>query len=138
MPVTVLHHMREAHQPRDAREYGDRLWLSADDLETATGWVLKPEGLCREDACVPLPRDGSWRDEDDRIDLTAFARRFGRPVVRDAEHGLWAFGESAQDAVEDLRSSRAPDVTLPDLDGRRHALSDFRGRKVFLLSWGSY
>lgn len=138
VPMTVLYHRRESHRPGDAREDGDRLWLSADDLAAATGWVLKPEGLCRDEACVSLPRDGSWSDPASRIDLTAFARRFGQPVVRDPEHGIWAFGESAEERSDELRSAQAPDVTLPDLDGRMHSLSDYRGRKLFLYSWGSY
>jgi peroxiredoxin len=32
----------------------------------------------------------------------------------------------------------APDFTLPDLDGRMHSLSDYRGKKVFLLAWASW
>ena len=39
----------------DARVEGERLWLDAAALEDATGWALKPEGLCRDEACVPLP-----------------------------------------------------------------------------------
>ncbi|MGI9659669.1 MAG: peroxiredoxin family protein [Gaiellaceae bacterium] len=34
--------------------------------------------------------------------------------------------------------SVAPDFALPDLDGVEHRLSDFRGRKVILLSWASW
>ena len=30
------------------------LWLSAADAERATGWTLKPEGICRDDVCVPM------------------------------------------------------------------------------------
>jgi hypothetical protein len=37
-----------------------------------------------------------------------------------------------------LRSLEAPDFSLPDLDGRVHRLSDYRGKKIFLFSWGSY
>ena len=33
----------------------DSLWLSAADAEKATGWTLKPEGMCRAELCVPLP-----------------------------------------------------------------------------------
>ena len=47
------------------------LWLSADDAERATGWTLKPEGMCQDDLCVPLPvRDG-------RVDVAAFWRLLG-------------------------------------------------------------
>ena len=41
----------------EASAEGDALWLSTDELVRATGWQLKPEGVCRGDACVPLPRD---------------------------------------------------------------------------------
>ena len=37
-----------------------------------------------------------------------------------------------------LFSLEAPDFTLPDVDGRLHSLSDYRGSKVFMFSWGSY
>lgn len=121
-----------------AREDGDQLMLGAAELERATGWTLKPEGLCRKEACVPLPPDGSWQDDEGRVDLTAFARRAGRPVVHDSAHAVWGFGEPAQSMADVLTSGRAPDFTLPDLDGRSHRLSDYRGRKVFLLAWGSY
>lgn len=122
----------------DAHEAGDRLWLQPEKLEAATGWTLKPEGLCRGDACVPLPRDGSWLDEDGRVDLTAFAERFDRPAVRDRERAIWAFGDSAASRRQSAESGRAPDFTLPDVDGNEHSLSDFRGKKIFLLAWGSY
>lgn len=137
MSVTILF-QGEGQTARDAREDGDRLWVSADDLEAATEWVLKPVGLCREEACVPLPKDGSWVDADGRIDLTAFAGRLKRPVVRDEEHSVWAFGDSVGDPLAQTPSVQAPDFTLPDLDGEMHSLSDYLGRKIFLYSWGSY
>lgn len=137
MSATILY----GHEPviaEDAREDGERLWLSAEDLASATGWELKPEGLCKDEACVPLPADGSWLDAEGRVDLTAFARLFGRPVVRDEEHSVWAFGESASARQDHLSSLQAPDFTLPDLDGNMHSLSDYRGKKVMLLAWASW
>jgi hypothetical protein len=137
MSATVLYEDRVV-VTQDAREDGEHLWLSAADMEAATAWVLKPVGLCKEEACVPLPRDGSWTDEDGRIDLAGFAARFDRPIVRDEEHSIWAFGDRVNGRVEQLETLQAPDFTLPDLNGKRHSLSDFRGRKIFLMSWGSY
>ena len=32
----------------------------------------------------------------------------------------------------------APDFTLPDLAGRSHTLSSFRGKKVFMVAWASW
>jgi peroxiredoxin len=37
-----------------------------------------------------------------------------------------------------LQSLEAPDFTLPDLDGKTYSLSQFRGKKVLLLSWASW
>ena len=70
------------------------LWLSADDAERATGWTLKPEGMCRDDLCVPLPvRDG-------RVDVAAFWRRLGQPVVHDAAGETWVLGAGAEQRNE--------------------------------------
>jgi hypothetical protein len=122
----------------DARAEASHLWVAPDDVARATGWALKPEGLCRDEACVPLPRDGSWRDADGRLDLMAFAQRLRRPIVADAARAVWAVGEPADARAQRLLSLEAPDFTLPDLDGRPHALADYRGRKIFLMAWGSY
>src|SRR4051794_41260138 len=66
--------------------------LDAADLLARTGWELKPEGLCKDVRCVPLPaeaRDG------DRLALRGVAPRLGMAVVEDAEHGLIAIGPQA-------------------------------------------
>ena len=115
---------------------GEHLWLSPDEMQQATGWKLEPEGLCRGDRCVRA-QDG-WRDTQGRVDLAAFARHMGQPVAREDADGVWAFGESVNARRDQLMSLDAPAFTLPDLDGTPHSLSDFRGKKVFLFSWGSY
>lgn len=136
MTVTVIYENRDAQRlGENSSELGEALWVSPADLEAATGWELKAEGLCRGDACIPLPADGSWTDAEGRVDLTAFAAREGRPVVRDAAAVVWAFGAAAQSGPS---GAEAPDFRFPDLDGREHSLSDYRGRKVFLYTWGSY
>ena len=33
---------------------------------------------------------------------------------------------------------KAPDFTLPDLDGRPHTLSGHRGKKILLVAWASW
>jgi peroxiredoxin len=37
-----------------------------------------------------------------------------------------------------LSALQAPDFTLPDMDGKMHSLSDFRGKKVLLITWASW
>jgi hypothetical protein len=52
--ITVLHEQRASPLPRASAD-GDALWLERDDIEQATGWSWKPQGLCHGDVCVPLP-----------------------------------------------------------------------------------
>ena len=118
---------------------GDDLWLPLDTLEARTGWELKPEGACRGEVCVPLPRgrEGEFA-RDGRFNIAGLARHLGQPVVRHTATSTWAIGESAEARAGALQSLDAPDFTLPDLDGREHTLSDYRGKKVFLVSWASW
>jgi len=112
-----------------------RLWLTPDDIERATGWTRKPEGLCRGEICVPL---ASESQRDGRIDAEAFWRKLGNPVLRDSTGTVWVLGAGAQERSRALAGLMAPDVTLPDFDGKPHRLSDLRGNKVFLSTWASW
>ena len=119
----------------------DALWLSPAELARAAGWELKPEGLCRDALCVPIPPAASWvrnRSGDLKVDVTGLSRHMGQPVAASPEHAVWSIGPAAEDVADRLRSLEAPDFTLPDLEGRVHTLSSFRGRKVFLLAWASW
>ena len=108
----------------------DGLWLTATDAERATGWTLKPEGMCRDDLCVPMPvREG-------RVDVAAFWARLDRPVVRSGE--TWVLGAGAEQRNSALARLMAPDFTLPDVNGVPHTLSALRGKKVFLCTWASW
>ena len=115
------------------------LWLPSGELSAATGWELKPEGVCRGDICVPLPvgREQEFVAEG-RFGFSAFARLLEIPAARDEAGDAWAFGEPASNRREALESLDAPDFALPDLDGRLHRLSDYRGQKVLLVSWASW
>jgi hypothetical protein len=97
------------------------------ELETRTGWVIKPEGACRGEVCVPLSTP---------FDLGDLARRLGMPLVHDERHDLWALGPQA--GVQSLSSVELPDLVLPDLDGRAFALRSLRGTKVFMIAWASW
>lgn len=133
MSTTILYDDRVS-EGIDARADGAHLWLSGADLTRATGWKVEPEGLCRGDACVRT--QAAWTDGQGRVDLAAFATYMGQPMLRDGE--AVAFGESLSNRRDSLFSLEAPDFTLPDIDGKLHKLSDFRGKKVFMYSWGSY
>ena len=119
----------------------DALWLAPAELAKAGGWEWKPEGLCRGSLCVPVPPAAPWgRGEgaDVRVDVSGLSRHMGQPMAASPEHATWSIGEAAEDLADRLRSLDAPDFALPDLEGRMHTLSAFRGRKIFLLAWASW
>ena len=113
----------------------DGLWLSAEDAARATGWTLKPEGMCRDEFCVPLPATSA---RDGRVDAAAFWQLLGRPVVHDAANDTWVLGAGADQRNAAMAGLTAPDFTLPDVAGVPHTLSALRGSKVFLSTWASW
>jgi len=100
-------------------------------FEEGTGWAIKPEGACREDRCVPLPEDPAARR-----DLRVLAERLGMPLVQDEAAGLWALGPEAGGRA--LTSAVAPELVLPDWQGKEFRLSALRGQKVLLVAWASW
>ncbi len=62
----------------------------------------------------------------------------GRPTAVDTGERAAYLGVSAEERGRRLASLDAPDFTLPDLDGRPHSLSQHRGKKVFLVAYGSW
>lgn len=138
MPQTLLTGDRTTVLP-SAIAHGDDLWLTVADLEHATGWALKPDGACRGEECVPIPagQDAAFLRPGE-FNITALARHLGQPVIHEAAHDAWVIGESAGRRAAGLSSLEAPDFTLPDLQGNLHSLHDYRGRKVFLVSWASW
>jgi AhpC/TSA family protein len=119
------------------------LWVTTADLTRATGFALKPQGVCREELCVPIPKARkaeflSGRSKVARFNLSAFARLLEQPVVFDATVRVWYFGPRPDQQGAVLASLQAPDFTLPDVEGKKHSLADFRGKKVLLVTWASW
>ncbi len=139
MPVTLVFDDRELQL--EATPRGESLWLPLEQLAPATGWDLKPEGVCKDDVCVSLSgaeRARLTSEAGGAFDLAGFARLLQRPVLHDDEQAVWVVGESDEQRGAELRSLEAPDFTLPDFEGTQHSLSDYRGKKVFLVSWASW
>ena len=116
-------------------EASDGLTVSAADAERTTGWTLKPEGMCRDEICVPLP---SGMAKDGRVDLAAFWQHLGNPVLSSDSGDVWMLGTGVEARRAALEGLDAPGFTLPDLAGTPHALSSLRGRKVHLATWASW
>jgi hypothetical protein len=119
------------------------LWVTMKDLKLATGFVLKPQGMCKNDLCFPLPKARksdfvAVRGKTSWFNLTEFARLVRQPVAFDEKHSTWFFGARQDQQTGYIETLEAPDFKLPDLDGRPHSLSDFRGKKVLLVTWASW
>jgi hypothetical protein len=119
------------------------LWVTTADLTRATGFVLKPQGVCREELCFPIPkaRKAEFLAARSRVawfNLSAFARLLDQPMAHDEAVSVWYFGPRPDQQRAALASLQAPDFTLPDMQGRRHSLADFRGKKVLLVTWASW
>lgn len=108
------------------------LQIPKRDFEAATGWTLKPEGACRGAVCIPLSQPAG-----DTIDVARVASDMAMPLVAAPEHGLWALGPAVPGSRA-LASAAAPELTLPDLDGKPFSLSSLRGQKVLLYAWAPY
>lgn len=123
----------------DARD----LWVPVADLKRINGFELKPQGACRGDLCIPIKQQGEGavvirRDGKKWFNLTAFARKVGQAFIHDAETNVWSLGEIPVLRETFLKIGIAPDFALPDRTGKVVRLSDFRGKKVLLLTWASW
>jgi peroxiredoxin len=116
---------------------GTTTLVNAADLAAATGWVLKPEGLCRRDVCVPV-RDRSVAAGEGSINLVEWAAVLEYPLAVDAAHLVVALAPPAHSSAVVAVGSAAPDVALPDVDGVTHSLSELAGRKRVLVTWASW
>ena len=133
--VTFLDAEHGARPARGRVELG-RVLLDAGGLRELTGWQLKPEGLCRDDVCVPV-RDPDL-NADGEIDMGRFAAALARPVVIDAANGVVALGERSADRRGPIEAGLAPDFTLPQLDAGTLTFSSLGRRKKLLLAWASW
>ena len=106
--------------------------IPRSEFEAGIGWNLKPEGACQGNVCIPLSQPAG-----DSVDVARVAKDIGMPLVAAPEYGLWALGP-ASIGSRALASAQAPDLRLPDLDGREFRLSSLRGQKVLLYAWAPY
>jgi hypothetical protein len=136
--ATVLYDDRVVDLDRiglDPQRAGDTLWVRKRDLTRVNGFELKPQGACRADLCVPIPKDMT---RGDYFNLTAFAKKAGQPVVAEPAARVWSFGEMQALGGGLARSRIAPDFEVPDRLGRPRHLAGFRGRKALVITWASW
>jgi len=134
--VTVIDAERGALEV-EGRVDGERVRLELEALEPATGWVLKPEGLCRGSVCVPV-RDRDALVVDGAVDVAVLAEVLRRPAVVDADERIIAIGIPAAERAEAMESLDAPDFELPDIEGETFQFSSIGKRKKLVVTWASW
>ncbi|GAA1750439.1 ResA-like WAxxUGC motif-containing protein [Aeromicrobium alkaliterrae] len=97
------------------------------DVAAAGGWVIKPEGACRADVCMPLAPD---------LDGPGLARRLGAQLVTDDQTGAVAIGPESGGTV--LTTTELPSVRLQDWRGGDVDLRDFLGQRLVITSWAPW
>jgi hypothetical protein len=119
------------------------LWVRPADLPAVNGFELKPEGACIDDICVPVRQDQDSdlfvrRGGEAWFNVTGLADRLQQPYIVDHDQGVWSFGAIPARRSAFIQKGIAPDFALNDIDGNTLQLSDFKGKKVMLLSWASW
>ena len=140
--VTVLYDDHAIAVERTLADPND-LWVVPEDLPRINGFELKPEGACLDELCVPVLQD---RDSDMFVtrrgqpwfNVTELARKLEQAYVVDHDHHVWSFGEVPVTRTSFLNAAIAPDFALPNRAGELVRLSDFRGKKVFIVTWASW
>ena len=140
--ITVIYDAKTT-TVQDAVPDPDNLWLTTSDLTKTSGFVLKPQGACLNELCVPIPkaREASFLRNVNRVkyfNLSELARTLHQPSVHDAASQTWLFGARPEAQMRYVNTLEAPNFTLADWKGSQRSLSDFRGKKVLLITWASW
>ncbi len=121
----------------------DNLWLTLPDLTRATRFVLKAQGACLDEFCVPIPksRESAFlrgAGEQKLFNVAELARTLKQPVIHDDANATWLFGSRPESLMKTADTLEAPDFTLTDWKGTQRSLHDFRGKRILLVTWASW
>jgi hypothetical protein len=111
--------------------------IAPEELPATLGWTLKPEGLCRDNACIVVPDENAVR-EGDLVDVMKVADVLDRPAALDETSGFVAIGVPRERRRSALNDLKAPDFTLPDIDGSPVKFFDNRSKKKLLVAFSSW
>jgi len=135
MTITLLQSGR-ADLVNAAVRAGDH-WVASADLAAVLGWEVKPQGLCKDDVCIPIA-DRADLIDGDTINLRRLAELIARPLAVSVDDRVAYLGPPFDGYERTVGHLDAPDFSLPDLSGRMHSLSEHRGSKVLLAVWASW
>ncbi|HIG43891.1 MAG TPA: hypothetical protein EYQ14_25675 [Gammaproteobacteria bacterium] len=119
------------------------LWVKPSDLTRVNGFVLKPEGACLDDICVPVLQDEDSslyvkRGGKSWFNVSELARKLSQAYVFDYNANVWSFGAIPVTRQSFTRDHMAPDFSILDRQGKPVRLSEYKDMKVLLLTWASW
>ena len=140
---TVVLYEDRAVEVVDTLADANDLWVKPAELTRVNGFELKPEGACIDDICVPVRQDEDsdifiTRGGQQWFNVTELADRLQQPYAVDFDNSVWSFGAIPARRLRFVNEALAPDFTLTDMSGNSVQLSDFKGKKIMLLTWASW
>lgn len=140
MKITVIanHNYTEI----ESLEKSSDLWIHENDLTKATGFELKPSGACypKLDICIPLfekglihkTTTGSW------LNMSKLSKALELTCIASDDKKAWSLGVIPQVRQLLLDTGKAPDFEIEDIYGNNICLSDFKGKKVLIVTWATW
>jgi len=134
-PFTII--TEDAVTTVEALVDGATVRVGVDALGPATGWTVKPEGLCRGAVCIPR---ALWPEVlgGAPIDLADLARMTGQVLALDTDERVAVLSPGAEERAAAMGTLHAPDFTVNTIDDEAVSLADFRGRKKLLVAFASW
>lgn len=135
--VTVLYNNNQ-QSLANCQLLNDDLWVRKKDLIFTSGFTLKPQGACLEDICIPLDQSDPELFKDELINAAGFARTINQASVKAIDQNTWSFGASNYSRQAFNQNAQAPDFSLDDRQGQEVRLSQYKDKKVILMTWASW
>ena len=115
------------HTLPDATE----LWVKPEDLTRINDFVLKPQGACLDELCIPVLQDIDsdmfvTRSDQGWFNVSGLAEKLQQAYITDYSDGVWSFGTMPVERQSFFNAGEAPDFELPDRDGNIVRLSDLQ------------
>ncbi len=120
----------------------DVLWIRVDELHAATGYELKESGVCYDplNICIPLLEDGFTQIHSGHtwFNVSKLSQKLSQVCISNDDQTVWSLGLIPEVRKAMLDSSIAPDFEIEDMNGEMIRLSDFRGKKVLVVTWATW